>query len=323
MNQFTIVLGFCFLTTSCVPSEDGLSSSESDPGKGFLDEQATQAARQELLGALQSPCVNPNYCADESSYPAMVATLGESGSGYYCKPWAMRRTAALLCNSCDCGGPSSYIGALPGSWSVRALGSLQVGDLVFITDGSREHWGTIRSVSDGAPVTVDHFNCDDNGQTVLSGSYTSFWGCVGGSGRATFYHLNQCSECTPSCSGKECGSDGCGGSCGTCGVGYECSAGRCVGATFQANSCTSADLMSSSAPKTCSAYCARFGATCSNTCTTNRGYTNWGVEAWYTEEECQAYSTSGGQHSCTTDLSIFSNPSMKKYRCCCSGGAVP
>ena len=34
--------------------------------------------------------------------------------------------------------------------------------------------------------------------------------------------------CTPQCSGKQCGSDGCGGSCGTCGSGQSCdSSGQC------------------------------------------------------------------------------------------------
>ncbi len=33
--------------------------------------------------------------------------------------------------------------------------------------------------------------------------------------------------CTPQCSGKECGDDGCGGSCGTCGPGQMCVAGQC------------------------------------------------------------------------------------------------
>ncbi len=37
--------------------------------------------------------------------------------------------------------------------------------------------------------------------------------------------------CTPNCTGKECGSDGCGGSCGTCGTGYYCDSGTCVAGT--------------------------------------------------------------------------------------------
>jgi hypothetical protein len=38
-----------------------------------------------------------------------------------------------------------------------------------------------------------------------------------------------CVACTPQCSGKQCGADGCGGSCGTCTTGQSCnSSGQCV-----------------------------------------------------------------------------------------------
>lgn len=38
-----------------------------------------------------------------------------------------------------------------------------------------------------------------------------------------------CDTCTPSCSGKQCGDNGCGGECGTCDFGEECtSAGQCA-----------------------------------------------------------------------------------------------
>ncbi len=37
------------------------------------------------------------------------------------------------------------------------------------------------------------------------------------------------STCTPSCSGKECGDDGCGNSCGSCGGGESCLEGICTG----------------------------------------------------------------------------------------------
>jgi hypothetical protein len=35
--------------------------------------------------------------------------------------------------------------------------------------------------------------------------------------------------CTPQCTGKTCGDDGCGGSCGTCGTGQTCGGGTCSG----------------------------------------------------------------------------------------------
>lgn len=37
-----------------------------------------------------------------------------------------------------------------------------------------------------------------------------------------------CAGCTPQCTGKECGDDGCGGTCGMCGTGFDCNAmGQC------------------------------------------------------------------------------------------------
>jgi GH18 family chitinase len=44
--------------------------------------------------------------------------------------------------------------------------------------------------------------------------------------------LNTTGSCTPSCSGKQCGSDGCGGSCGTCSSGNTCNGNnQCVSAS--------------------------------------------------------------------------------------------
>ncbi len=42
-------------------------------------------------------------------------------------------------------------------------------------------------------------------------------------------YARDCKACIPSCSGKQCGSDGCGGTCGACGGGAACTdAGLCV-----------------------------------------------------------------------------------------------
>lgn len=54
------------------------------------------------------------------------------------------------------------------------------------------------------------------------------------SGQECVSGLCQSTTCTPSCSGKECGDNGCGGSCGACGTDEACSAGQCVAG----NTCT-------------------------------------------------------------------------------------
>ncbi|MGC4123279.1 MAG: lamin tail domain-containing protein [Myxococcales bacterium] len=71
-----------------------------------------------------------------------------------------------------------------------------------------------------------------------------------------------CTTCTPSCSGKTCGSDGCGGTCGTCATGSTCSSsGQCVA------SCTP-----SCSGKTCGADgCGGTCGTCSGGTTCSSG----------------------------------------------------
>lgn len=52
-----------------------------------------------------------------------------------------------------------------------------------------------------------------------------------------------CGSCTPDCTGRECGGDGCGGSCGTCPVGLSCDvSGTCIcGGTLCSGECVDTD----------------------------------------------------------------------------------
>ena len=53
--------------------------------------------------------------------------------------------------------------------------------------------------------------------------------CVGNQDCCPDYQACCVTTCTPSCTGKVCGSDGCGGSCGTCSAGKTCNAsGQCA-----------------------------------------------------------------------------------------------
>jgi hypothetical protein len=76
--------------------------------------------------------------------------------------------------------------------------------------------------------------------------------------------------CTPSCTGKACGSDGCGGTCGTCGANQTCTAsGQC-----QDNGCTPNCAGKTCGDDGCGGSCGSCsgGATCSNgTCTGGGG----------------------------------------------------
>ena len=69
-------------------------------------------------------------------------------------------------------------------------------------------------------------------------------------------------NCTPNCSGKQCGSDGCGGSCGTCQPEYTCNSnGQCVP---QSQNC--ADMRGACKSNACNTYtdCTSLSGTCSS-----------------------------------------------------------
>ena len=63
--------------------------------------------------------------------------------------------------------------------------------------------------------------CSSKGQCICA--YGNCGGVCCASGQAC--HNSAC--CTPQCSGKECGSDGCGGLCGSCGSDGTCNNGQC------------------------------------------------------------------------------------------------
>lgn len=68
--------------------------------------------------------------------------------------------------------------------------------------------------------------------TPIPGVHTlCLWGESGGNNLFNVQSIGLRGACTPQCSGKSCGDDGCGGSCGSCGVGQVCSASnQCVAA---------------------------------------------------------------------------------------------
>jgi hypothetical protein len=69
----------------------------------------------------------------------------------------------------------------------------------------------------------------------------------------------QCQQgCTPSCTGKQCGSDGCGGTCGSCPSGQTCSAdGQCQGTvTCAHDDCTTGGALANGCNACVSSICA-------------------------------------------------------------------
>jgi hypothetical protein len=89
--------------------------------------------------------------------------------------------------------------------------------------------GTTSNCDDTNPCTTDACTFTDPfcSHTAIAGCCTSTPQCGGGT-KVCFN--NQC--CTPNCTGKDCGDDGCGGTCGTCTEGFTCDASnKCYCAT--------------------------------------------------------------------------------------------
>lgn len=85
------------------------------------------------------------------------------------------------------------------------------------------------------------FSClgcaDVDGPEGCVAGQTAVCGCEGGrsgvqscdaAGRFGVCRCEGGTACTPQCSGRVCGDDGCGGRCGSCGLGSVCDAGRCA-----------------------------------------------------------------------------------------------
>ena len=83
------------------------------------------------------------------------------------------------------------------------------------------------------------------------------------------YTCAKAPECTPSCEGKLCGSDGCGSTCGTCTMGWSCELGLCkpevgaaCGTVTQLGQCDGKILWFCSNGKLFQEDCTVFGKTC-------------------------------------------------------------
>jgi 1,2-phenylacetyl-CoA epoxidase PaaB subunit len=69
---------------------------------------------------------------------------------------------------------------------------------------------------------------DDERFKIRLGTHASDDHRGAGFGGIMVSDVSACTDCTPQCTGKSCGGDGCGGSCGTCTGGVSCEAGVCT-----------------------------------------------------------------------------------------------
>ncbi len=110
----------------------------------------------------------------------------------------------------------------------------------------------------------------------------------------------KCLDCTPDCTGKECGDDGCGGECGTC------APGSCVGLAW-------------TKPKTCVAGACTGGGTEScedlNECTDDTCDATWGCGHENNAVECAPARCEGGKHYAAAYCSGGTCPAQTGVAC--------
>ncbi|MBI5547489.1 MAG: hypothetical protein HY901_26705 [Deltaproteobacteria bacterium] len=70
------------------------------------------------------------------------------------------------------------------------------------------------------------------------------------SGQVCDATTSQCKACTPDCTGKDCGDNGCGGSCGTCAVAQRCVANKCAGCDLALMDCLGFEMKCGDDPAT-------------------------------------------------------------------------
>jgi len=181
---------------------------------------------------------------------------------------------------------NGYLYVLP-SASFSSFGSCKIDDRVYLSstlrsfkviikaDGSLDNWITF------GPINQEL----DNKNWIKDGMATNVYGAFISSGRvyliggmnyagvtkAVFY--KNLESCTPNCTNKQCGSNGCGGSCGSCSGQNVCVNGICV---CQAN-CTNKECGESDG---CSGKC----TACESgyTCNTN----TWKCESSQCKSNC-------------------------------------
>jgi hypothetical protein len=104
-----------------------------------------------------------------------------------------------------------------------------------------------------------------------------------------------CSACTPSCAGKQCGDNGCGGQCGRCAFGDTCTAGQCT--LLCVPDCSGKQCGDDGCGGSC--------GTCSGTCT-SAGQCQGTCVPSCTNKTCGSDGCSGSCGTCTAGLTCQS-----------------
>jgi hypothetical protein len=142
-------------------------------------------------------------------------------------------------------------------------------------------------------------------------------------------------QCTPQCSGKACGDDGCGGTCGTCPGGSKCSANQCVECTPTGGECASLTTSDGCTVGSCSAAGRCTTTTMSGQCHDSSGAQgqcsgghcavckpNCNLKCGGASDGCSGTcnGSCGGSKVCSGTSCVDPPPGLGIYQACQTGG---
>ena len=212
----------------------------------------------------------------ETVWGSATSADGGTGSGcskYITKPsWqkdtsCTKRTAADVAAVADPNTGVSVYDTYSGGWAVYGGTSAAspIVAAIYALTGNNAASGSLSYTK-----AADFFDITSGTNGSCSGTYlcTAKAGYDGptGNGSPNGALLSGGTSCTPSCSGKTCGSDGCGGVCGTCASGQTCSsAGVCTGGTSSCahDICTSGKKLTKSCDPCVTKICTADSYCCS------------------------------------------------------------
>jgi hypothetical protein len=177
-----------------------------------------------------SECLGPNEpSAADCGGINDVGCCESDGKLYYCQQGALYCidcsanpscgwSAANSWYDCGTGGVADPSGANP----MACAGQEGCGGITYEGCCSGT---TLKYCDNGQLMTMD---C--SGEPLCGwNSQGQYYDCsTGGGSDPSGVNPKNCAGCTPSCVGKQCGTDGCGGICGTCSAGKTCQNGICV-----------------------------------------------------------------------------------------------
>jgi len=151
-------------------------------------------------------------------------------------------------------------------------------------------------------------NCDGIAYNGCETALTSSSNCGSCGTTCTLPYVCQSGSCgcVPSCSGKECGPNGCGGVCGYCPSGWNCPSGTCIGCGD--GSCNNGETCSSCSTD-CGSCCGNGAINSGEACDDGDTSSGDGCSSSCTVES--GYTCSGAPSTCTLCLinSAYWNPS--------------